>query len=149
MRVHVYRASLLNEARPKHEKAINALLSKKWQEHIDELAPFERAHLPHHAENTFRKHQYYKVLETVIEEEQFGRRTVLDINLKVLPTEGASSDELHRRKMLACITPEECKQVEIAVEELWNAQKRVSRSQCVCACLKNLHQTFGLNTTTT
>ena len=49
---------------------------------------------------------------------------VLDTNLKVPPTEGASSDELHRRKMLACITPEECKQVEIAVEELWNAQKK-------------------------
>ena len=27
-------------------------------------------------------------------------------------------------KMLACITPEECKEVEIAVEELWNEQKR-------------------------
>ena len=133
--VHVYRSSLLNEARPRHEKAINALLSKKWQEHIDELAPFERAHLPPHAENTFRKHQYYKVLETVIGEEQFGRRTVLDINLKVLPTEGASSDELHRRKqMLACITPEECKEVEIAVEELWNAQKR-NLPQSVRVCM--------------
>ena len=50
---------------------------------------------------------------------------VLDANLKVLPTEGASPDELHRRKkMLACITPEECKEVEIAVEELWNEHKR-------------------------
>ena len=50
---------------------------------------------------------------------------VLDANLKVLPTEGASPDELHRRKkLLACITPEECKEVEIAVEELWNEQKR-------------------------
>ena len=50
VRVHVYRASLLNEARPKHERAINALLSKNWQEHIDKLSPFERDHLPPHAE---------------------------------------------------------------------------------------------------
>ena len=123
--VHVFRASLLNEARPKHKKAIDALLSQKWQEHIDELSPFQRSHLSPNAEKTFRAHQYYKILEIVIEEEQFGRRLVLDANLKVLPTEGASPDELHRRKqMLACITPEECKEVEIAVEELWNEQKR-------------------------
>ena len=133
--VHLYRSSLLNEARPKHKKAINALLSKKWQKHIDELAPFERDRLPPDAENTFRAHLYYKVLETVIDEEQFGRRTVLDVNLKVLPTEGASSDELRRRKqMLSCITPEECQEVEIAVQELWNAQKK-SLPQSVRVCM--------------
>ena len=35
-------------------------------------------------------------------------------------------------KMLACITPEECKQVEIAVEELWNAQKKESAAISAC-----------------
>ena len=75
------------------------------------------------------------MLEIVIDEEQVGRRMVLDANLKVLPTEGASSDELHRRKrLLACITPEQCKQVEIAVEELWNAQKK-SLPQSVRVCM--------------
>ena len=36
--------------------------------------------------------------------------------------------------MLACITPEECKEVEIAVEELWNAQKK-SLPQSVRVCM--------------
>ena len=126
------------------------MLSENWQKHIDELSPFERDQLPPHAEKTFRAHQYYKVLEDVIDEEQFGRRMVPDANLRVLPTEGASSDELHRRKrLLACITPEQCKQVEIAVEELWDALKRVSRSQCASACLRSLHKAFGLSTITT
>ena len=91
--------------------------------------------MPPHAEKTFRAHQYYKVLEDVIDEEQFGRRMVPDANLRVLPREGASSDELHRRKrLLACITPEQCKQVEIAVEELWDAQRK-SIPQSVRVCM--------------
>ena len=67
------------------------------------------------------------MLEDVIDEDRFGRRIVLDANLKVLPTTGASSDELHRRKMLACITPEQCEEVENAVQELWNVQKQSPR----------------------
>ena len=53
VRTHMYRASLLSEALPKHAKAINALLSKNWQEHIGTLAPFERATLSPHAEKRF------------------------------------------------------------------------------------------------